>query len=240
MGWTSIGLAFIAGILSTLSPCVLPLLPLVFGSSLSKHKWGPVALAVGVSLSFVSIGLFVATLGFALGVDESVFRNIAAVLMLLVGLILVVPWLEGRFAVSAGPVANWLQQKLGSGEASGIGGQFGVGLLLGAVWSPCVGPTLGAASLLAAQGQNLGEVALTMLLFGLGAALPMLLISFASRVTFAGWRGCIQANSKTGKRFFGAILISFAVLTLAGLDRSLQTALVRNTPDWLSNLPTYY
>jgi len=240
MGWTSIGLAFIAGILSTLSPCVLPLLPLVFGSSLSKHRWGPVALALGVSLSFVSVGLFVATLGFALGIDESVFRNIAAVLMMLVGLILVVPWLEGRFALAASPVANWLHQKFGSGEASGLGGQLGVGLLLGAVWSPCVGPTLGAASLLAAQGQNLGEVALTMLLFGLGAALPMLLIGFASRATLVRWRGQIQANGKIGKRVLGTILISFAVLTLTGLDRSLQTALVSNTPEWLSNLSTYY
>ncbi len=240
MGWTSIGLAFIAGILSTLSPCVLPLLPLVFGSSLSKHLWGPVALAVGVSLSFVSVGLFVATLGFALGIDESVFRNIAAVLMLLVGLILVVPWFEGRFALAAGPVANWLQQKFGNSEPSGLGGQFGVGLLLGAVWSPCVGPTLGAASLLAAQGPNLGEVALTMLLFGLGAALPMLLIGLASRATLAKWRGRIQANSKIGKRVFGAILISFAALTLTGLDRTLQTTLVSRTPEWLSNLSTYY
>jgi len=240
MGWTSVGLAFIAGILSTLSPCVLPLLPLVFGSSLSKHQWGPVALALGVSLSFVSVGLFVATLGFALGIDESAFRNIAAVLMFIVGLILVVPWLEGRFALAAGPVANWLQQKFGNREASGLGGQFGVGLLLGAVWSPCVGPTLGAASLLAAQGQNLGEVALTMLLFGLGAAFPMLLIGFASRATLVSWRGQIQANGKIGKQVLGAVLISFALLTLTGLDRSIQTALVNNTPEWLSNLSTDY
>ena len=240
MAWTSIGLAFIAGILSTLSPCVLPLLPLVFGSSLSKHRWGPVALAFGVSLSFVSIGLFVATLGFALGIDESVFRYVAAVLMLLVGLILVVPWLESRFALAAGPVANWLRQRFGAGDAGGLGGQFGVGALLGAVWSPCVGPTLGAASLLAAQGQNLSEVALTMLLFGLGAGLPMLLIGLASRATLAKWRGRIQANSKIGKRLFGIILISFAVLTLIGLDRNLQTYVVSNTPEWLSNLSTYY
>lgn len=240
MALTGIGLAFIAGILSTLSPCVLPLLPLVFGSSLSKHRWGPAALAAGVSLSFASVGLFVATLGFALGIGESVFRNIAAVLMLLVGLILVVPWLEIRFALAAGPIGNLLHQRFGTGDANGLGGQFVVGLLLGAVWSPCVGPTLGAASLLAAQGQNLGEVALTMLFFGLGAALPMLLIGLASRATLAKWRGRIQANSKIGKRVFGVILISFAVLTLTGLDRSLQTYLVSNTPEWLSNLTTLY
>jgi hypothetical protein len=60
---------------------------------------------------------------------------------------------------------------------AGVLGQFGVGVLLGAVWSPCVGPTLGAASLLASQGRDLGVVALTMLLFGFGAALPLLLLA---------------------------------------------------------------
>ena len=240
MGWTSIGLAFLAGLLSTLSPCVLPLLPLVFGSSLSKHKWGPVALALGVSLSFVAVGLFVASVGFAIGIDDSVFRNVAAVLMLLVGLVLVIPWFEERVALAASPLANWLQQKFSTQDANGLGGQFGVGLLLGAMWSPCVGPTLGAASLLAAHGQNLGEVALTMLLFGLGAALPMLLIGVASRATMAKWRDLIQANSQIGKHVFGTILMIYGVLTLSGADRTFQTYLVGHSPEWLSNLSTYY
>jgi cytochrome c-type biogenesis protein len=240
MAWTSIGLAFIAGLLSTLSPCVLPLLPIVLGSSISKHKWGPVALALGVSVSFVGVGLFVATVGFAVGIEESVFRNVAAALMLLVGLVLVIPRLESQFAVTVGPVSNWMQQGLNDKDAAGLGSQFGVGLMLGVVWSPCVGPTLGAASLLAAQRQNLGEVALTMLLFGIGAALPMLAISLLSRATLTKWRGRIYANGKIGKRLFGALLIAFSILTLTGLDRSLQTYLVYLWPESLSNLSTYY
>ena len=70
-----IGLALLAGILSTLSPCVLPLMPIVLGAALGEHRYGPVALAAGLSLSFVVIGLFVATVGFAAGLDQEVFRR---------------------------------------------------------------------------------------------------------------------------------------------------------------------
>jgi len=241
MEWTSIGLAFIAGLFSTLSPCVLPMLPLVFGTALSKHRLGPVMLALGLSLSFVAIGLFVATIGFAMGLDEGVFRDIAGVFMLIVGLILVVPQLELRFAVAAGPFSNWVQQRLGgNGNEGGLAGQFGVGLLLGAVWSPCVGPTLGAASLMAAQGQNLGQVALTMFLFGIGAAIPLLLISVLSRSALQRWRNRMLSGGKTGKRILGTLLILFALLTLTGMDRTLQTSLVKWSPEWLTNLTITY
>ena len=240
MEWSSIGLAFFAGILSTVSPCVLPILPIVFGTALSKNRFGPLALACGLSLSFLAIGLFVATIGFAIGLDETVFRQVAAVLMIGFGLFLVVPALEAKFAMAAGPVGNWVQQRFGGDEGSDLGGQFGAGLLLGAIWSPCVGPTLGAASLLAARGQNLGQVALAMFLFGLGAAIPLLLISMASRATLMKWRGRILNTGKTAKRLFGSALFLFGVLTLTGLDRSLQSQLVSHSPEWLSKLSTRY
>ncbi|MGO8657213.1 cytochrome c biogenesis protein CcdA, partial [Rhizobium ruizarguesonis] len=92
-----------------------------------------------------------------------VFRTGAAVLLILVGAVLVVPRLQVGFATAAGPVSNWTQNRFGGLSTSGISGQFGVGLLLGAVWTPCVGPTLGAASIMAARGENLSMVALTML-----------------------------------------------------------------------------
>ena len=92
----SLGLAFLAGILSILSPCVLPLLPIVLGTAASERKWGPVALAGGVSLSFITIGLFVATIGFGLGIDAGWFRIIAASVMILFGAILLVPALQLR------------------------------------------------------------------------------------------------------------------------------------------------
>jgi len=70
----TLGLAFLAGILSILSPCVLPLLPIVLGTAQAEHRLGPVALAAGLAVSFTAIGLFVATIGFAIGLDTDVFR----------------------------------------------------------------------------------------------------------------------------------------------------------------------
>ena len=99
-----IGLAFVAGILSTLSPCVVPLLPLVLGAAVSEHRFGPVVLAGGLALSFTAVGLFVATIGFAIGLDAGVFRMAAAIVLVAVGFVLVMPRLQVGIAVAAGPV----------------------------------------------------------------------------------------------------------------------------------------
>lgn len=240
MEWTSVGLAYLAGMLSTLSPCVLPLLPVVLGTAISEHRLGPVALAAGLALSFVAIGLFIATIGFAIGLDEVLFRQVAAILMIGIGLVLLVPRFEAGFALAAGPVGNWAQQSLSATEGNGLGGQFGIGLLLGVVWTPCVGPTLGAASLMAAQGQNLAQVALTMFLFGIGAAVPLLLISLVSRTTLMRWRGRVLSAGTGVKRMLGGMLIVFGLLTISGLDRKLQATLVGLSPDWLTNLTVLY
>jgi cytochrome c biogenesis protein CcdA len=150
------GLAFLAGLLSILSPCVLPLLPIVLGAAASEHRIGPAALAGGVALSFVSIGLFVATAGFAIGLDGDVFRTFAAIFMIGIGVVLAMPTLQMRLAAAGGPISGWADEWINSVQPRGVSGQFGIGLLLGAVWSPCVGPTLGAASVLAAQGNSAG------------------------------------------------------------------------------------
>src|SRR2546421_8536435 len=119
-----IALALLAGLLSTLSPCVLPLLPIVVATALTEHRLGPVALAAGLALSFVIIGLFVATIGFAAGLDQDLFRSIAAVLLILVGGLLLLPRLQVRLAVAAGPIGNWAQAHAGGFSTHGLGGQF--------------------------------------------------------------------------------------------------------------------
>jgi len=166
-------LAFVAGVLTILSPCVLPILPIVLGAAASEHRWGPAALAAGLAVSFVAIGLFAATIGYSIGLDTELFRNVAAVLMVAVGVILLMPRFQERLALAGAPLANWSDHHFGAIRHSGLAGQILAGVLLGTVWSPCVGPTLGAASILAAQGRDLGEVATVMLAFGLGAALPL-------------------------------------------------------------------
>lgn len=236
----TIGLALLAGVLSTLSPCVLPLVPIVLGTAASEHRFGPVALAGGLALSFTVVGLFVATIGFAVGLDAGVFRVAAALLLVGVGTVLMVPRLQTGLAVAAGPVSAWTEERLGGFSTTGLSGQFGVGLLLGAVWSPCVGPTLGAASVLAARGESLGSVALTMLAFGIGAALPLLGLGLLSRDTLMRRRDRMMAAGKGMKGALGAILAGAGLLILTGLDKRLESWLVEASPEWLTALTTRF
>jgi cytochrome c-type biogenesis protein len=236
----TIGFAFLAGIFSILSPCVLPLVPLVLGAAVSEHRLGPAALAGGLALSFTSVGLFVATIGFAAGFDAGIFRMVAAILMSILGIVLIVPRFQAQFALAAGPVGNWAEQRLGGFSTAGISGQFVVGLLLGVVWAPCVGPTLAAASMMAARGENLGQVAVTMLFFGVGAALPLLVLGMVSRETITRMRGRLVATGHGAKVALGGVLITIGLLILSGLDKSLETGLVNASPDWLTNLTTHF
>jgi cytochrome c biogenesis protein CcdA len=234
-------LALLAGILSILSPCVLPLLPLVLGAAASRHRFGPTLLALGVAISFVAIGLFVATIGFAIGLDGSEFRFGSAVLMILFGIVLVAPPLQARLSAAAGPLSDKIDRAFRGGyPAAGALGQFGLGLVLGAVWSPCVGPTLGAASVLAARGENLQQVALTMAAFGLGAALPLLLLGALSRRLMSSWRDSLLGAGKRVKQALGILLIVLGALIVSGLDKDLEAGLVAASPAWLTELTTRF
>ena len=229
--------AFAAGSLSILSPCVLPLVPVVLGTAASKGRYGPILLAAGLVLSFVVIGMFVSLVGFSIGLDGKFFRLVAAVMLIAIGLLLAVPYLQRQFAVASGPVGNWVDQRFGGGEA---GGQFGIGLLLGAVWSPCVGPTLGAASLLAAQGQNLAQVAITMMSFGLGVAVPLVIIGMMSRELLMRWRGRMLSSGLVVRSVLGGLFVFTGVMIITGQDKFLEATLVDASPEWLTTLTTRF
>jgi cytochrome c-type biogenesis protein len=236
MAFGSIALALAAGVLSILSPCVLPIIPIVLGAAASQHKSGALALASGLAISFVAIGLFVAVVGHAIGLNEDVFRNISAALMLAVGGVLALPALQNRLAIASAPIANWADHRFGS-RRQGLS-QFGIGVLLGAVWSPCVGPTLGAASLLAAQGRDLPEVGIIMFAFGIGAALPLLTFGMLSREALARWRSRLLSTGSGLKVALGLLFVATGMLVLTGFDRSIETILVNASPQWLTDLTT--
>jgi cytochrome c-type biogenesis protein len=219
---------------------VLPLIPIVLGTASSEHRYGPAALAGGLALSFTAIGLFAATIGFAIGLDAGVFRAVAALLLIGIGVVLVLPRLQAGLALAAGPAGNWTEQRLGGFSTAGLPGQFAVGLLLGAVWSPCVGPTLGAASVLAAQGEDLGTVAATMLAFGVGAALPLMILGLLSRQTLAAWRRRLLAAGSGLKQALGVLLIGIGALVLSGADKRVEAFLVEASPEWLTRLTTMF
>lgn len=238
--FTAAFFALAAGSLSTLSPCVVPVLPLVLGGALSQHRAGPLALAGGVALSFTAIGLFVATIGFSLGLNLGGFRLLAAAMLLALGLLLLLPGAQSRLAVVAGPFGNWMNNRFGGGKGVGLRGQFGIGLLLGTIWTPCAGPTLGAATLLASQGKDLGHVALVMLMFGIGTALPLVGLGFVSRATLLGLRGQMLGAGSAGKMLLGGAMVAVSLLMITGLDHPLEALLVQASPAWLSAATTQF
>jgi cytochrome c-type biogenesis protein len=237
---TTLALAFAAGLLSILSPCVLPLVPIVLGTAIVAHPLGAVALAAGLSLSFTVLGLLLALVGFGLGIDAGMFRLAAAVIMIGLGVVLLVPSWQARLAAAGGPISDFADRRFGGAASSGLGGQFAIGLLLGAVWSPCVGPTLGAASLLASQGHDLLRVALTMAVFGIGAALPLILLGLLSRATLMGVRSRLMSAGKLGKGLLGAAFIVIGVAIVSGSDKRIEAALVAASPPWLTGLTTSF
>src|SRR6516162_10209024 len=230
MGIGLVALAFVAG--------VLPVLSIVLGAAASERKYGPAALAAGLALSFVVVGLLVSTIGFSIGLNAELFRGAAAALIVIFGAVLILPELQARLAMASSPMANLIDRRFSASFGGGYAGQFWLGVLLGAVWSPCVGPTLGAASLLAAQGRDLPQVALSMLVFGLGAALPLLIIGLLSREAMQRWRKQILALGVHAKAAFGVLLIVIGTLVLAGLDKRVETVLVNASPQWLTDLTT--
>jgi cytochrome c-type biogenesis protein len=238
---TGLALAFAAGLLSTLSPCVLPLVPIALGAAVTVHPLGALALAAGLALSFAGLGLLLALVGFSLDIDAGAFRLAAAAIMVVLGAVLLVPSWQARLAAAGGPVSAWADRRFGSSfVSSGLAGQFAIGLLLGAVWSPCVGPTLGAASLLASQGHDLPRVTLTMAVFGVGAALPLVLLGLLSRATLMRVRANLMAAGKLGKGLLGASFVMIGFLIVSGADKRVEAALVDASPQWLTDLTTSF
>ena len=238
-GAGTFALGYLAGMLSTLSPCVLPLLPILIATALAQHRFGPLALAAGLTLSFAVVGLFIATLGASIGLDQGVLRQGAAVLLIAFGVVLLVPSLQQRFATATarlGASGDGLLTRL---SGNGWAGQFSVGLVLGLVWSPCVGPTLGAATTLAAQGSHLGQIALLMLLFGLGAGTPLLVIGTLSREALARTRGTLAAGQR-GKWLLGAALVLMGGFILSGWDKGFEAWVLDRSPQWLTDLTTRF
>jgi len=149
-----------------------------------------------------------------------------------------VPALQSRFALASGPVAIGGQALVDRLRPSGIGGQFALGMLLGAIWSPCSGPTLGAAIGLAAQSETAGQAAMVMAMFSLGAVSPILALAYGSRQAIATRRNLLARTSRIAKPLMGAALVSIGVFILTGFDKVIEASLTRAMPDWLVTVTT--
>jgi cytochrome c-type biogenesis protein len=234
------GLALLAGGLSTLSPCVLPLAPILLAAASGADRRGPLALVGGLALSFALIGTALAWAGANLGLDQSVLRAGGAVLLGLLGLVLLSSRLQRHFAFAASRLSGAGSAALARLPLRGLSGQFLIGLLLGVIWSPCVGPTLGAAVTLASQAAQLPQIALLMGIFGIGAALPVVALGSISHAATAALRRKFLRAGKIGKYILGAAMLLTALSILSGADKSAETWLVDHSPAWLTELTTRY
>jgi cytochrome c biogenesis protein CcdA len=229
--------AFGAGLLTTLNPCVLPILPIVVATAFSGGRLGPLALVAGMVCGFVGLGVAVAATGSLFGIAPEIIRTAAALLFVVAGLVFLVPPLQDRLAAAMQPLADRASGL--SGQAgTGVAGQFLIGLLLGLVWTPCTGPSLGAAVSLAAQAGGLGEAALRMAVFGLGAGALLLLFAYGSRAALAGRRGTLMSVAERAKPIAGLIFVALGLVVLLGFDKQLEAALTRLMPDWLVDFTT--
>jgi len=239
-GFATFGFGYLAGVLSTLSPCVLPLIPILLATAVGAHRFGPYALAVGLALSFAVVGIFIATVGASLGLDASTFRNVAAVVLIGFAIVLLSSKLQERFAIATSGLSSVGDKLLSRIRLDGLAGQLVIGLVLGIIWSPCVGPTLGAATTLASQGQSLAQIALLMLIFGIGAGTPLVVLGSLSRNTVMRVRGRMVAAGKSGKLMLGVLLLAVGVAILTGWDKRFEAWAVDVSPAWLTQLTTRF
>jgi cytochrome c-type biogenesis protein len=214
---------------------VLPLLPLVIAGAVERHRLGPLVLAAGLALSATALGFAVALLGFTL--DRDVVRIVAGALLVLVGAVLLIARLDVALTRVTSPVVTRAGEMLARFAPQRLAGQFVVGALLGALWTPCGGPTLGGAIGLAAQRRSLGAAAAVMAAYSVGAVLPVLLLAYGSR-RLVGRPDRFARVARVGKPAVGALLVLFGVLSVTGVDKALETRLLDLMPAWLVDLTT--
>lgn len=229
-------LAYLAGLLTLINPCVLPVLPIVLASALQAHRLGPVAMAGGMAVSFVVLGMIIAAAGQSLGLTEETVARIGAFLLIGFGLVLLVPAFGARFATATGGIAVRADRGIDGLDRSGLGGQVLAGALLGAVWSPCIGPTLGGAISLASQGQSLLWSAAVMTAFSAGVATIILALGYGARAAILRRRDSLRALAEWARPVTGVLFLLLGVAILFSLHHMAEAWLMNILPDWLIDL----
>jgi cytochrome c biogenesis protein CcdA len=223
------GFAFIAGVVTVLSPCVLPLLPVIFATAAQEGRARPLGVVIGFVGSFTLATLALSFLVRSLGVSPDLNRLIAATILIVLGLVLAVPAFHSAFEAAAGRLVSRLPA--GRQHSNGLLGGLAVGVGLGFAWSPCVGPIMASVITLALNQQvDAGAVAIA-LAFALGTAIPMGAAILGGRrlVSRLAW---FQANAAAIQRAMGVLLVLTGLAILLGWDRQVQILLLTWFPGW--------
>lgn len=233
-------LGYGAGLLTLINPCVLPILPVVMATALQAGRSGPLLLAAGLSLSFVTLGLMVSAAGRSLGISETAVSDAAAVMMVLFGAILLVPRFSAGFAMATAGFSARADRELddtaGWGQARGLGGQLLAGLLLGAVWTPCIGPTLGGAISLASQGESLARAGAIMLAFALGISTVILALAYGAQGAIRRRQALFRRASGIARPVLGAVFVATGIIILTDLHHVIEIWALDALPPWLIDL----
>ena len=230
MDLSSIPLAFFAGILSLLSPCVLPVIPAVAGSAMQASRLGLIFLAIGISATFALSGSILTFILLNLNISPDILRYISAGLMLVMAVIMLVPRLNDKFSYYLSLLVGKIPNS--NVQGNGIMIQLLVGMSLGFIWLPCVGPTLGTAIALASTGQSMIFAFFVMLAFGFGSAIPLVFIGYASGLQLKK-----IGNSMVYAKYILAIaLLVLSLMIFTGFDRVLERLALDWLPDWITQL----
>lgn len=226
-----LGLSLVAGSLTTLSPCVFPILPLVIGGAVQANRLAPLAMGLGMAISFALIGVLLGALGPALGIDSDSVRLFGAWLLIAFGLVMLVPALNQRFTGWMLPIASSANAASARLDDGSLSGALLLGGVLGLVWSPCSGPMLASALTLVASEGGAIRGGTILGLFGIGAAIPLVAVAYASRRGFSVARGWVLARIDGIKKAFGVLILLTGLAILSGADKWLEAQIVSVLPD---------
>ena len=231
--------AFVSGFITILSPCILPVLPIVLSGSISGGKARPFGVLAGFVVSFTVFTLTLSAIVHALGIPADALRVVAVVLIVLFGIVMLVPRLRDGFELLASRIASRGAQPGAVGAAAGRRAGFWsgliVGLSLGLVWTPCVGPIMASViSLALTQHVNGGSVFIT-LAYTLGTSIPMLAVMLGGRALL-NRVPALTRNTANIQKGFGVLMILMGVAIGFGWDRRFQTAVLRAFPNYGTGL----
>jgi cytochrome c-type biogenesis protein len=212
----SFPLAMLAGIVTALSPCILPILPVLVGRSLQSDRYGPVALVVGLVGGFAVAGSLLGISASWLTGFANILRYSAIAILLILGILALLPsWSYRLFSYL--PVQRWTKEY----PRVGLWGEFWLGTQLGLLWTPCAGPVLGGILVLAAVNHQMISAFGLLLVYGLGAGLPLLAIAYGGRKLSQRILG-LRQHSQTLQKVGGVTMIVTALSILLGWDVQIQ------------------
>lgn len=223
---------YLAGVATVLSPCILPVLPIIL-SGVVGGKSRPYGIIIGFVFSFAIFTVFATWLVQSLGIDIDILRNVAAIVLVFLGFSLIFPKLQEKINSFIK-----LPKSQGKGRDGFVGG-LATGGTLGLVWAPCAGPILAAVITLAATAQaGIGSF-LIVLAYAAGTGTIMLLILLGSRKVLERVKK-LYAYLEIIHKIFGVLIIIAALGIYTGYDRKLQTSIIEATPEgWTSFLQSF-